>query len=133
METSFALEKEEQEQCQRILKLFIENAPYIETTLLASSDGILLAGLGVDDDLDVMAAMSASLLSIADALSSRTGEAVSDKVISESKDSSLVCLHAGDLILTAIGKASVNIGLILTSTRAVGDKITSIIASKGDA
>jgi len=126
MEFSLSLEDDKRKECQSVLTTLVAESPAIETALLSSPDGILLAGTGKETDLDVMAAMSASLLSLADALSSSSEDGVCDKVICESSDSALVCLHAGKLILTSIGKGDANIGFVLASSRQVAKKIVDI-------
>jgi len=129
MHFSSAIGEQQRNECHQIITNMIAESDAIETAILSSPDGILLTGVGSDNDLDVMAAMSASLLSLADALSSRSEEGRSDKVITESPDCSLVVLHAGKLILTVIGKPDANIGMVLTSSRKVAAKIASNTAS----
>ena len=46
-----------------------------------------------------------------------------DNVISEAESSTLVILHAGELILTVIGHKGINIGLILSSARKAAKEI----------
>jgi len=114
------------DQCQQLLESLVASSVSIETALVASRDGILLAGVGKDDQLDLMAAISASLMSLADALSSRSQKGLSKKVLSESDDSSLVVLHAGELVLTVIGELNMNMGLVLTESKGLALKIVDI-------
>ncbi|MDQ6952861.1 MAG: roadblock/LC7 domain-containing protein [Mariprofundaceae bacterium] len=113
--------------CAVLLQTLVNESDAIDTAVLASPDGLMLAGTGIDDELDVMAAMSASLISLADALSSRSEDGHCDKVLSESNDGTLVVLHAGGLILTVLGKAQANMGLVLSASRDAAKKITQAI------
>jgi len=116
--------------CTTLLQDLINQSDAIDTALLASPDGLMLTGTGIDDELDVMAAMSASLISLADALSSRAEDGFCDKVLSESEDGTLVVLHAGDLILTVLGKARANMGLVLSASRSAAKKIALAITEE---
>ena len=113
--------------CAQLLERLVSESDSIETAVLASADGLMLAGTGVDNELDVMAAMSASLISLADAMSSRSDGGVCNKVLAESEDSSLVVLHAGGLILTVLGKPNANMGMVLAASRQVAEQIANIV------
>jgi len=118
---------DKKKECTTLLEALVAESSAIDTAVLASPDGLMLAGTGIDDELDVMAAMSASLISLADALSSRSEDGHCDKVMSESPDGSLVVLHAGGLILTVLGQAQANMGLVLSVSRNTAEKIAQAI------
>jgi len=118
---------DKKKECAVLLETLVAESSAIDTAVLASPDGLMLAGTGIDDELDVMAAMSASLISLADALSSRSEDGHCDKVMSESSDGSLIVLHAGGLILTVLGQAQANMGLVLSVSRNTAEKIAQAI------
>jgi len=120
--SSCALNENEIKKCQQRLEQLVNDSDAIIASVLSSPDGLLLAQASSDIELeaDSVAAMSASVISLADALA---GQAMSDKAISDSKDSSLVILHAGSLILTVIGRADANMGMVLSSSQRVSEEI----------
>ncbi|MDQ7058833.1 MAG: roadblock/LC7 domain-containing protein [Ghiorsea sp.] len=126
MTTSELLTETQQKACQNILNTLITNSDIIDTSLLSSPDGILVACAGIDTELDVMAAMSASLISLADAISSRTADGKCHKAFCESDDSLAVIIHAGEHILTVIGKPESNMGMILAQAKTTVASILSI-------
>jgi len=109
-----------------MLKSLVSDSDIIDTVLLSSPDGILVASSGIDTELDVMAAMSASLISLADAISSRTEDGKCHKVFCESDDSLAVIIHAGEHILTVIGRPESNMGMILAQAKNTGKNILNI-------
>ncbi len=132
--TSCALNENETKQCQKTLAKLVNESDAIIASVLSSPDGLLLAqaSSNIDLEADSVAAMSASVISLTDALAGQAGQAMSDKVISDSKDSSLVILHAGSLILTVIGKADANMGMVLTSSQRVAEEIVEAVASASE-
>jgi len=130
--SSSALNKKETKECRKTLETLVKNSNAIIASVLSSPDGLLLAHATADSfelEADSVAAMSASVISLTDALAGQAGQAMSDKVISDSKDSSLVILHAGSLILTVIGKSDANMGMVLTSSRRVAEDIVEAVAA----
>jgi len=115
------------------LEEFIDESNQIAGTVLATQDGLLVAQAlrtrGIEPDS--IAAMSASMLSLADAMAGQAGKAYADKLISEAESSTLVVLHAGSLILTVIGRPNVNIGLIFTAARRTAQRIDTLIKELG--
>jgi predicted regulator of Ras-like GTPase activity (Roadblock/LC7/MglB family) len=124
--TSETLNETQTQACQKKLQELIMNSNIIDTALLSSPDGILVASAGIDTELDAMAAMSASLISLADAISSRTEDGRCHKAFCESDDSLAVVIHAGNHILTIIGKPESNMGMILTQAKTIGKSICEI-------
>jgi len=130
--TSCALSEKEIKQCQKRLNILVSESDSIVASVLSSPDGLLLAKASsgiIELEADSVAAMSASVISLTDALAGQAGQAMSDKVISDSKDSSLVILHAGSLILTVIGKADANMGMVLTASRRAAEEIVEAVAA----
>ena len=114
---------------QQTLERFINDFDLVAGAVLATPDGLHVASATHVNDIeaDAVAAMSASMLSLADALAGQAGRAYADNLISEAESSTLVMLHAGQLILTVVGKPSVNIGMILTSARRTAHKIERLV------
>ncbi len=132
--TSCALNKKETKKCQKRLDQLVKDSDAIIASVLSSPDGLLLAQASSNFELeaDSVAAMSASVISLTDALAGQAGQAMSDKVISDSKDSSLVILHAGSLILTVIGRADANMGMVLSSSQRVAEEIVEAVATASE-
>ncbi|MDQ6953943.1 MAG: roadblock/LC7 domain-containing protein [Mariprofundaceae bacterium] len=128
---SCALNDHEVKLCQKRLEQLVAESDAVIASVLSSPDGLLLAQAsdGVEIEADSVAAMSASVISLTDALAGQAGQAMSDKVVSDSKDSSLVILHAGTLILTVIGRANANMGLVFVSSQRVAKEIVSVVES----
>ena len=125
------MNEKEIQRCQATLVGFIKKFEMVAAVVVSSQDGLHVASESHDTsmEMDAVAAMSASLLSLADALAGQAGKPMVDNVISEAESSTLVILHAGELILTVIGHTGINIGLILSSARKaakeIGDTMTT--------
>lgn len=109
--------------CRDLLTKLISDSAVFDTVLISNEDGLLLAGLGKSVELHLMAAISTSVLSLADKLTSSSSE----KLIIESMDHSLVVLHVKGLILTVIGTSSSNAAMVLASGNQIAKKITAIM------
>lgn len=117
--------EKEAQACQRDLEELIGRFDSLEGTVLSTPDGLLIATASRNGGIeaDAVAAMSASLLSLADALAGQAGRAFADNVISEAESSTLVILHAGEMILTVIGSSGINIGMVLSAAKATARKL----------
>jgi len=115
----------EMQHCKKTLADLINKFDLVAAAVLSSQDGLHVASESHDGDMemDAIAAMSSSLISLADALAGQAGKPMVDNVISEAESSTLVILHAGELILTVIGHKGINIGLILSSARKAAKEI----------
>ncbi len=113
------LNSQEIQACQCELTRLLQELPSIEGAVLSSADGLMVASEAKGDQLEseTIAAMSASMISLADTLAGQAGRPEVDNIISESESSTLVVLHAGDLILTVIGAANTQIGLVLAAAK----------------
>lgn len=126
--SSEILNDEEKQMCAKLLESLRTESTSLLSAILSSQDGLLLAysthpNANVEED--AIAAMSASVLSLGDALAGQAGQAVSNKIMSEADDSSLVILHAGEMILTVIGTAGTNMGMVLQASHHVVQIIES--------
>jgi len=122
------LNEREIQHCKNTLASLVKKFDMVAAAVVSSQDGLHVASQAQDPamETDAIAAMSASLLSLADALAGQAGRAMADNVISEAESSTLVILHAGNLILTVIGKTGINIGLILSSAKKAAKEIAGV-------
>ena len=120
--------------CERELNSLVTGSDMIAGAVLSTQDGLLVTSASVDRNIepDSIAAMSSSLLSLADALAGQAGKALANNVISQADSSTLVLLHAGGLILTVVGQAEINIGLVLTSARRTAHAIDKATKEFGE-
>jgi len=133
--SSEILNDEEKKLCNKLLDSLRKESDNLLSAILSSQDGLLLAHSTHSDasvEEDAIAAMSASVLSLADALAGQAGQAVSNKLLSEADDSSLVILHAGEMILTVIGTAGTNMGMVLQASHHVVDVIEKDLSQLAD-
>ncbi|MDX8383968.1 MAG: roadblock/LC7 domain-containing protein [Ghiorsea sp.] len=119
------LNESEIKACQRELSKLVNDLGTLEGAVLSSADGLMIASEDRSGKLEseTIAAMSASMISLADALAGQAGHPEVKNIISEAESSTLVILHAGDLILTIIGKPDANIGLVLNAAKATAKGI----------
>lgn len=113
------LSDKEIEACQAELNSLMDELTTLEGAVLSSADGLVVAYKDKTGNLqaETVAAMSASMISLADALAGQAGRAEVENIISEAESSTLVVLHAGDLILTIIGKPDTKIGMVLNAAK----------------
>lgn len=113
---------------QQSLEKFLRDFELAEGLVLATEDGLLIANAVQSEEIEpgAIAAMSASMLALADALAGQAGRAYADNLISEAESSTLVMLHAGELILTVVGRPNVNIGMILNAARRTAKSIGTL-------
>lgn len=118
---------------QQALDTFIADFDQVAGAVLATQDGLLVANAvrsrGIE--VDSIAAMSASMLSLADAMAGQAGSDCADKLISESESSTLVVLHAGSLILTVMGRPNVNVGMVYSAARKTAQVVAALVEQLG--
>ncbi len=107
------------------LKEMLNDLPAdIALTIISSKDGLLVQAEGSgQQDSDQLAAISASVLSLADAIVAHADGVSCEKVFSQSGDHDVLIMHAGKFIITLIGKSDANMGLLL----AAGKRLTAAI------
>ncbi len=138
-ETSFAISEQGKLKANQALETLVRDFDCVVAAILASPDGLLVAHHSLDHEIeaDAVAAMSASIISLGDALTAQATHDenhVSKTVLSETEHISIVTLYAGPLILTTIGKAHANMGTVLSRTRHTAEEIAGIIdTDHGDA
>ena len=113
------LSEAEMQACQRELTQLLSELPSIEGAVLSSADGLMVACEDKTGALEgeTIAAMSSSMIALADTLAGQAGRPEVENIISEAESSTLVVLHAGDLILTVIGKPDTQIGMVLAAAK----------------
>lgn len=113
---------------QQSLIKFLRDFELADGLVLATEDGLLVASASNNKAIepDAIGAMSASMLALADALAGQAGRAYADNLISEAESSTLVILHAGELILTVVGRPNVNIGMTLNAARRTANAIGAL-------
>ncbi len=130
--TSFAISEQGKQKAKEELNTLVRDFDCVVAAVLASPDGLLVAHCSLDNEIeaDAVAAMSASIISLGDALTAQATHDenhVSKTVLSETDHISIVTLYAGPMILTAIGKAHANMGTVLSRTRHVAGEIANIV------
>lgn len=134
-ETSFALSKEGKLKAQQELETLVRDFNCITACILASPDGLLMGSCSLDNEIEVdaVAAMSSSIISLGDALAAQAthDDTHSSKaVVSEAERISIVTIYAGPLVLTSIGKADASMGTVLSRSRIVADNIAVIVSAE---
>jgi len=128
------LNEKESSACQQELESLLKHFDMIAGAVLSTQDGLLVAGVAHSNDIetDAIAAMSSSILSLADALAGQAGKPLVNNVISQAESSTLVILHAGELILTVVGRAEINVGLVLSAARRTAEAIDKLTKRFGE-
>lgn len=103
----------------------------IEASACISSDGYNIASvLGEGVDPDRFAAMSASLLALANRAAMEVQRGDMKLLLIEGKLGVMLLVHAGsDYILAVAAKPSKNLGMIFLESRKVAEKLLSVIQS----
>jgi predicted regulator of Ras-like GTPase activity (Roadblock/LC7/MglB family) len=119
---------------KQALDEFLADFEQVAGAVLSTQDGLLVESSVRTREIeaDAVAAMSASILSLADALAGQTGRPLSDSLISQAESSTLVMLHAGQMILTVVGKNDVNTGMVLSAARRTAKNIQTLALEMGD-
>ncbi len=122
------LSEAEMQACQRELTQLLSELPSIEGAVLSSADGLMVACEDKTGALEgeTIAAMSSSMISLADTLAGQAGRPEVDNLISEAESSTLVVLHAGNLILTVMGQPKAQIGLVLAAAKKAASRIQEV-------
>jgi len=124
------------EPCRTTLRELVDGGA-VETAILATVDGLAITHVGDNSDhADAASAMSASMLALSDALASQLsgteGEHCRQTVI-ESRDRTIALIHAGEnMVLAVVGRAGLNLGMVLSQARHTAEKIVDIVAKSSD-
>lgn len=100
----------------------------IESSVIASRDGLLMASDMRKGDEETFAAMSATMLGAAETASVELEKGMPDRVIVESKDGKLIAIGAGpNALLVVLTPPDAGLGLVLVELGRAADKIKKII------
>jgi len=119
------LSEKEIKACQKEMAALMEKFSSLEGAVLSTADGLLVASEDRSGNLepDTISAISASMISLADTLAGQAGRPEVNNIISEAESSTLVILHAGEMILTVVGHHDTNIGLVLAAAKSAAKSI----------
>jgi predicted regulator of Ras-like GTPase activity (Roadblock/LC7/MglB family) len=105
------------------------NTGEIESSVIASRDGLLIASHMPHGDEEVFAAMSATMLGAAETASTELERGVPDRLIVESNDGKLVAVGAGPkALVVALTPSDAGLGLVLVELDKAAEKIKNILA-----
>lgn len=120
--------------CRDALHTLIDNG-VVETAILCTVDGLPITyAANMEWQDDAIAAMSASMLALADAVIGTTSaEAHCRQVVLESTGRTVALIHAGEnMVLAVAGGAGMNLGMVTSHARKAVETILSIVASSAD-
>ena len=104
------------------------NTGEIESSVIASRDGLLIASRMSHGDEEVFAAMSATMLGAAETASTELERGVPDRLIVESNDGKLVAVGAGPKALVVVlTPPDAGLGLVLVELDKAAVKIKKIL------
>jgi len=100
----------------------------IESSVVASRDGLLMVSYMQKGDDETFAAMSATMLGAAETASTELEKGVPDRVIVESNDGKLIAVGAGPKALVVVlTPADAGLGLMLVELGKAADEIKRIL------
>ncbi len=100
----------------------------IESSVIASRDGLLMVSYMQKGDDETFAAMSATMLGAAETASTELEKGVPDRVIVESNDGKLIAVGAGPKALVVVlTPADAGLGLMLVELGKAADEIKRIL------
>jgi len=100
----------------------------VESSVIASRDGLLMVSHTRKGDDETFAAMSATMLGAAETASTELERGVPDRVIVESDDGKLIAVGAGPkALVVVITPADAGLGLVLVELGKAAEKIKNIL------
>ncbi|MCD6146001.1 roadblock/LC7 domain-containing protein [ANME-2 cluster archaeon] len=100
----------------------------IESSVIASRDGLLMASQMQKGDDETFAAMSATMLGAAETASTELEKGIPDRVIVESNDGKLIAIGAGPKALVVVlTPPDAGLGLVLVELGKAAEKIKKIL------
>lgn len=116
---------------QAELENALENIEIVDNIVVSSLDGIAITHASrSDQNIDSIAARSASFLSLGDIWQDTSGNLSCDNVIMESKTGTVVVIHMGlKLLLCMTTTSDATTGIILHHAKACGEQLMSIVES----
>ena len=125
--THFSLSDSSRELIQSVFVEMMENCSGITALVVSTVDGHALTSQHSETiDESRMAAMTSSLLAIAESLAKEARQNICRHIIVQNSDGVIVTQRLGkSLVLTAIAGQSTNLGMLHSVTRAGVEKIIS--------
>lgn len=120
--------------CRTALSDLVSNG-VVGAAVLCTADGLPIThASSMEWQDDTIAAMSASMLALADAVIGTTNsEAHCRQVVLESTGRIVALIHAGEnMVLVVAGGTGMNIGMVTSHARNTAETIVNIVASSAD-
>lgn len=120
--------------CREALYALINNG-VVETAILCTVDGLPITyATNMERQDDTTAAMSASMLALADAVIGTMGdEAHCRQVVLESTGRTVALIHAGEnMVLAVAGGSGMNLGMVTSHARKAVKAILNIVSESTD-
>ena len=100
----------------------------VESSVIASRDGLLMVSCMQKGDDETFAAMSATMLGAAETASTKLEKGIPERVIVESKSGKLIAIGAGPKALVVVlTLPDVSLGLVLVELGKAADGIKKIL------
>ncbi|RMF70327.1 MAG: roadblock/LC7 domain-containing protein [Calditrichaeota bacterium] len=122
------------EPCREVLQDLVEQG-LVDAAILCTVDGLPIThAADMDLPADATSAMSASMLALGDAMVGSVGEdEKSQQVVMESPSRTIGLIHAGEnMALAVVGRAGMNLGMVLSHAKIAADKIVDIVTKSAD-
>jgi len=115
--------------CKRELEQLVAREPDLNAALLCSVDGLPIAfAANVTLETDAISAMCSSMLSLGDALALQGDDDNCIQVVTQSRNQTIVLIHAGDdMLLALMGGRQLKLGMLLGHARKEVEIIVDLI------
>lgn len=117
------------EELKSILGL-LKNTEGVESSAVASRDGLLICSTIPNKRAETFAAMAATMIGAAETAASELGRDIPERIIVESKNGRIIGTGAGDkafLIVMTLNNG--NIGTIIEETAKASEKIKQVLSN----
>ncbi len=111
------------------MRVLQRSSPEVEAAALVSLDGLIIASaLKLEDNVERISAMSASLLSLAEGISKETNRGSLDELLISGTQGHLVLMSVGEkAVLTAMVAAQAKMGILLMDMRHTAEDLHKIL------
>ncbi|MBO9310293.1 MAG: roadblock/LC7 domain-containing protein [Chloroflexi bacterium] len=121
--------KTRQEQIDDALRKLHAVVEGIKASVVVNRDGLLVAALPAGNDEDVLAAMSATLVGLAERTLGRLDQGSLERLLVEGKDSVMVAYPAGRAMLAVMVGKEHKIGPVLYAASMTAKSVAQVLAS----